>query len=125
MVADHIMPRPSQFAIGKLKSFNLVELWYFTVEGCTEAQDTSKAQLVDAYGITKVDDFVALKPVALFKASQNIIPNVDLTWRQMNVGKNTMLCFMDLCDWPQKYIQSFTHFYFNINGPTSPLVSHM
>ena len=43
MVADHIMPRPSQFAIGKLKSFNFVELWYFTDEGCAEAQDTSKA----------------------------------------------------------------------------------
>ena len=32
----------------------------------------------------------------------------------MNVSKNTMLRFMDLCDWPQKHIQSFTHFYFNI-----------
>ena len=69
MVADHIMPRPSQFAIGKLKSFNFVELWYFTDEGCTEAQDTSKAQSDDAYGITKVDDLVALKPIASVKAS--------------------------------------------------------
>ena len=54
MVADHVMPRPSQFAIGKLKSFNFVELWYFTDEGCAEAQDTSKAQLDDVYGLTKV-----------------------------------------------------------------------
>ena len=36
MVSDHVMPRPSQFAIGKLKSFNFVELWYFTDEGCHE-----------------------------------------------------------------------------------------
>ena len=28
MVLDHIIPRPSQFAIGKLKSFNFIELWY-------------------------------------------------------------------------------------------------
>ena len=69
MVADHLMPRSSQFAIGKLKSFNFVELWYFTDKGCTEAQDTSKAQSDDAYGITKVDDLVTLKPVASFKAS--------------------------------------------------------
>ena len=114
MVADHIMPRPSQFAIGKLKSFNFVELWYFTDGGCAEAQDTSKAQSDDAYGITKVDDLVALKPVASFKASRNVVPDADLTWRQMNVGKNTMLRFMDLCDWPQKHVQSFAHFYFNI-----------
>ena len=108
------MPRPSQFAIGKLKSFNFVELWYFTDEGCAEAQDTSKAQSYDAYGLTKVDDLVALKPVALFKASRNVVPDTDLTWRQMNVGKNSMLRFMDLCDWPQKHVQSFAHFYFNI-----------
>ena len=77
MVADHVMPRPSQFTIGKLKSFNFVELWYFTDEGCAEAQDTSKAQSDDAYGITKVDDLVALKPVVSFKASQNVVPDVD------------------------------------------------
>ena len=114
MVADHVMPSPSQFAIGKLKSFNFVELWYFTDEGCAEAQDTSKAQSDDAYGLTKVDDLVTLKLVASFKASWNVIPDTDLTWRQMNVGKNAMLRFMDLCDWPQKHVQSFTHFYFNI-----------
>ena len=72
IVADHVMPRPSQFAIGKLKSFNFVELWYFTDEGCTEAQDTSKAQLDNTYGITKVDDLIALKPITSFKASRNV-----------------------------------------------------
>ena len=55
-----------------------------------------------------------LKPVTLLKASRNIIPDADLTWRQLNVGKNTMLCFMDLCNWPQKQVQSLAHFYFNI-----------
>ena len=114
MVADHVMPRPSQFAIGKLKSFSFVELWYFTDEGCAEAQISSRAQSDDVYGLTKVDDLVALKPVTSFKASHNVIPDADLTWRQMNVGKNTMLHFMDLCNWPQKHVQSLAHFYFNI-----------
>jgi len=114
MVADHVMPRPSQFAIGKLKSFNFIELWYFTDKGCAEAQDTSKAQSDDAYGLTKIDDLVALKPVASFKASRNVVPDADLTWRQMNVGKNTLLWYMDQCDWPHKHVQSFAHFYFNI-----------
>jgi len=114
MVSDHIMPRPSQYAIGKLKSFNFVELWYFTDEGCSEAQDSSRTQSDNAYGLTRVDNLVALKPVALFKASRNVIQDADLTWRQMNIGKNTMLRYMDLCDWLQKHIQSFAHFYFNI-----------
>ncbi|KIK04368.1 hypothetical protein K443DRAFT_4673 [Laccaria amethystina LaAM-08-1] len=99
MVADHVMPRPSQFAIGKLKSFNF---------------DLSKAQSDDAYGLTKVNDLVALKLVASFKASRNIVPDADITWRQMNVGRNTLLRYMDQCDWPQKHVQSFAHFYFNI-----------
>ena len=122
MVADHVMPRPSQFAIGKLKSFSYIELWYFTDEGCAEAQVSSRAQSDDAYGLTKVDDLVALKPVASVKASRNVIQDADLTWRQMNVGKNTMLRFMDLCDWPQKHVQSLAHFYFNIE--LEPMRSH-
>jgi len=114
MVADHVMPRPLQFAIGKLKSFNFIELWYFTDEGCAEAQDTSRAQSDDMYSLTKIDDLVTLKLVASFKASRNVIPDADLTWRQMNVSKNTLLWYMDQCDWPHKHVQSFAHFYFNI-----------
>ena len=91
MVSDHVMPQPSQFAIGKLKSFNFVELWYFTDEGCHEVQDSSRAQSDDAYGLTKIDDLVALKPVASFKALRNVVPDADLTWRQLNVSKNAML----------------------------------
>ena len=91
MVLDHVIPQPSQFAIRKLKSFNFIELWYFTDEGCHEAQDSSRAQSDDAYGLTKVNDLIALKPVALLKASWNIISDTDLTWRQLNVSKNTML----------------------------------
>ena len=114
MVSDHVIPRPSQFAIGKLKSFNFVELWYFTDEGCHEAQDSSRAQSDDAYGLTKIDDLVALKPVASFKASRNVIQDADLTWRQMNIAKNNMLRYMDLCGWPPRHSQSFAHFYFNL-----------
>jgi len=66
------------------------------------------------YGLTKVDDLIALKPVASFKASQNIVPDANLTWRQMNVSKNTLLQYMDQCDWLCKHVQSFAHFYFNI-----------
>ena len=122
MVADHIMPWPSQFAISKLKSFSYIELWYFTDEGCAEAQVSSRAQSDDMYGLTKVDDLVVLKPVTSVKVSRNVIQDTDLTWRQMNVRKNTMLCFMDLCDWPQKHVQSLAHFYFNIE--LEPMWSH-
>ena len=32
----------------------------------------------------------------------------------MNISKNTMLQYMELCDWPQKHIQSFARFYFHL-----------
>jgi len=114
MVSDHVLPWPSHFAIGKLKSFNFMELWYLTDEGCCEAQDSSRTQSDDAYGLTKVDDLIALKPVTLFKASWNMIPDADLTWNQLNVSKNTLIQYMEICGWPQKHIQSFAHFYFNL-----------
>ena len=122
MVGDFVLPRPSQFAIGKLKSFSFTELWYFTEEGCSEAQESSRALPDDAYGITRVDDLVALKPVTAFKASKNVIPDVDLSWRQMNVGKNTMLRHMELCNWPSKHVDSFARFYLHLE--LDPMRSH-
>ncbi|KIJ94728.1 hypothetical protein K443DRAFT_109920, partial [Laccaria amethystina LaAM-08-1] len=96
---------PSQFAIGKLKFFSFMEL-YLTEEGCSEAQESRKTLPEDAYGITWVNDLVALKP--------NAIPNANLTWRQMNISKNTMLWYMEICNWPQKHIELFAQFYFHL-----------
>src|ERR1700676_805254 len=36
MVDDFITPRPSSYALNKLESFEYVELWYFTPEGCLD-----------------------------------------------------------------------------------------
>ena len=114
MVGDFVLPCPLQLTIGKLKSFSFTELWYFTEEGCSEAQESSRTLPDDAYGITQVDDLVALKPVTTFKASKNIISDADLSWRQMNIGKNMMLRYMELCNWPLKHVESFTKFYFHL-----------
>ena len=122
MVGDFILPRPSQFAIGKLKSFSFTELWYFTEEGCSEAQESSRTLPDDAYSITRVDDLVALKPVTAFKASKNVIPDTDLSWRQMNIGKNTMLQHMELWNWPSKHVDSFARFYLHLE--LDPMRSH-
>lgn len=36
-VANILIPRPSQYTLQKLSSFNFVELWYISPEGCAEA----------------------------------------------------------------------------------------
>lgn len=83
MVGNYVAPRPSQFAIDKLKSFNYVELWYFTPEGCATAHEVDRALSEDAYGHTRLDD---------------LIPEADLTWKQLTMGKITMLRYMEICD---------------------------
>ena len=122
MVRDFVLPHPSQIAIGKLKSFSFTELWYFTEEGCSEAQESSRALPDDAYGIMCVDDLVTLKPITAFKALKNVIPDTDLSWRQMNISKNTMLHCIELCNWPPKHVDSFARFYLHLE--LDPMCSH-
>ena len=114
MVGDFFMPHPSQFAVGKFKSFSFIELWYFTKEGCSKAQETNRTLPEDTYSIMWVDDLVTLKPVTAFKASKNAISDANLTWRQMNIGKNMILCYMEICNWPQKHTESFARFYLHL-----------
>ena len=112
MADSVIVPRLSPFAINKLKSLEYVELAYFTPEGCASVAEESKATAEEAFGLTKVDGFVALKPVASFKASKNVTKDKDLSWRQMTMGKNSMLHHMSKLGWPEKHVNALAHFYF-------------
>jgi hypothetical protein len=112
MADSLITPRPSPFALNKLKNLEYVELSYFTPEGCATAAEESKSTSEEAFGLTKLDDFVALKPVASFRASKNVIKDKDLTWRQMTMGKSSMLHHMNKLGWPEKHINALAHFYF-------------
>ncbi|KAG1903868.1 uncharacterized protein F5891DRAFT_1184813 [Suillus fuscotomentosus] len=82
IVADVIIPRPSQYAIQKIKSMEYVELWYFSPDGCREASITSRStsDSDDAFGFAKVDGMVALKTLASFKASSKALQDHDLSW---------------------------------------------
>ncbi|KAF8235905.1 hypothetical protein L208DRAFT_1534907, partial [Tricholoma matsutake] len=56
MVDDFITPRPATYALHKLESFEYIELWYFTQEGCLDAPKNHHFQTEDALGFTKVRD---------------------------------------------------------------------
>ena len=56
-----------------------MELWYFTSEGCSDASQHQLTQYDDAFGLTKVDDVVALKSVSSLKASKNVVPDAELS----------------------------------------------
>jgi hypothetical protein len=89
-------------------------MWKFTSEGCVEAAEDQKATADEAFSITTVEGFMALKPVMSFNPSKNVIKDKDLTWRQMTMGKNSMLYFMNKLRWPQKHIDLLAHFYFKL-----------
>jgi hypothetical protein len=114
VVGDTLTPRPSQYAIHKLKSYEFVELWYFSPEGCKEASDEAKSNLEDTFGLTRVDDFVALKPVASARPSRKVIQDHSLEWRQFDLAKNSFLLYINKLSWPEKHQRALTMFFMNI-----------
>jgi hypothetical protein len=80
MVSNYIALRPSQYALCHLKSFEYLELWYLTQEGCTDAAQHQHTQNNDTFGLTKVDDIVALRQVSVLRDSKNVMPNANLSF---------------------------------------------
>lgn len=114
MVGDTITARPSTFATNKIDNFEYVELWYFSQEGCTDTFDSHRDRTTadETFGLSKADDgFMALKPVSSFKASRNVVRDIDLSWRQMEMGKNGLLHQMSKSGWAPEHISSLARFF--------------
>ncbi|KAG2344672.1 hypothetical protein BDR05DRAFT_857887, partial [Suillus weaverae] len=99
VVADVLIPCPSQYALQKIKGMEYIELWYFSPEGCREASDNSRSTVENSFGLAKVDGYVAFKPMASFKASQKVLQDHDLSWWQFNIAKMSFLVHIDKCGW--------------------------
>ncbi|KAG1776943.1 hypothetical protein EV702DRAFT_1045645 [Suillus placidus] len=109
-VSDTLLHRPSQYAVHKLKSFEYVELWYFSPDGCKDTADEAKSSTDRTFGFTKVDDFIALKAVAAFKPSRKAIQDHSLEWRQFDMAKNSFLLYINKLNWPEKHQRALTMF---------------
>ena len=111
MVGNYISPRPAQYAIRRIKDFEFVELWYFTSEGCIDTLQHQHTQNDDTFGLSKMDGMVTLKSVLSLKALKNIVPDTELTFRQMSMAKNTLIPSMSRYEWTEKAIQVFAQFW--------------
>ncbi|KAG1812462.1 uncharacterized protein BJ212DRAFT_1276604, partial [Suillus subaureus] len=100
---------PSQYAIHKLKSFEYIKLWYFSLDKCREVADEAKSSADSTFGCTKVDNFVAL-----FRPSHKVIQDHGLEWYQFNMAKNSFLVYINKLNWPEKYQHALTMFFMNI-----------
>lgn len=113
MVNDFIAPRPSAYALRRLTDFDYAELWYFTQEGCADAMH-QQTQNEDTFGLSKVDDMVSFRPVSALKASKNVVQDVDLSWRQMEIAKTTLIQQITKCGWADKAITALAQFFMNL-----------
>ena len=111
IVGNHIAPRPAQYALRRIEDFEYVELWYLTPEGCSDATQLQLTQHDDTFGLTKVDDVVALKSIYSLKASKNVVPDAELSFRQMSMVKNTFIPLMTKYQWSEKAINAFAQFF--------------
>ena len=114
MVEDFITPRPATYALNKLESFEYIELWYFTQEGCLDALENHRFQAEDALGFAKVGDTLALKQLSAVKASRNAIKDADLTWRQMTMGRICFLQHATTAGWPPSHVKALAEFFLNL-----------
>ena len=110
-ISNFIAPRPAQYALRRIEEFEYVELWYFMPEGCADATQRQLTQHDDTFGLTKVDDIVTLKSISSLKASRNVIPDAELSFRQMSMAKNTFLPLMTKYQWSAKSVAAFAQLY--------------
>lgn len=110
-VGNYIAPRPTQYALRRLEEFEYVELWYFTPEGCSDATQHQLTQCDDTFGLAKVDNMVALKSISSLKASKNVVPDAELSFRQMSMAKNAFIPLMTTYQWTAKAINAFAQLF--------------
>jgi hypothetical protein len=63
-VGAFIAPHPSTYTINKLKSFDYIELFYFTREGCLDAQSHQCTEADDTFGLSRVGDHVSFRSIS-------------------------------------------------------------
>ncbi|KAG2354207.1 hypothetical protein BDR07DRAFT_1382428 [Suillus spraguei] len=116
-LGDFITPRPAQYAISKINNFEYTELWYFSPDGCKDAQRSSQSTAEDGYGLTQVDNAVlALRPLSAFKASKSAIPDHELTFLTFLRAKNTFLTHISKAKWPQANIDALSLFFWHLEN---------
>jgi hypothetical protein len=123
VIPGHIAPRPSSYALKKIKNLQYVELDYFTIKGCKEAQlERETTSNHDTLGLTRLENIVAFQPISSLKPSKNIRRDEELMWDEMVFAKNKMLEHMaDTETWPASHIKSTMMLFLELeNHPTRP-----
>ena len=110
-VGSWIKPRPAQYALKKIEDLEYVELDYFTTRACREAaMDSNRSISLNTFRFTRLEDAIAIRPLAAQRPSKNIRSDEELSWEEMLNAKNTMLHFMAKYNWPLAHAESIAAF---------------
>jgi len=115
-VSDILIPRPAQYAVQKVNNFEYIELWYFSPEGCKDASRNSRSVAEDAYGLTKIDDTMALRPLSAFKASKTALADHDLSFSSFLRAKSSFLVHISKAKWPQSHFDALSLFFWRLEN---------
>ena len=109
-----VEPRPSSYALNKVRTWEYVELDYFTPRGCKDAADANRSTGHDTLALTQLGGTIAIGPLTA-KPSKQIRMDEELSWEEMLDARNILLHFMDKAGtWPRAHIEATASFFFNI-----------
>jgi hypothetical protein len=116
-VPDTIARCPSPYALNKIAALEYVELWYFTPEGCDITSETTRSSVDEIFGITKVEDTIALRSVSSAVASRHVVQDQDLSFRQMCLARLSLVQHMIASgSWSERYISAIVDFFVTIES---------
>ncbi|KAJ6518998.1 hypothetical protein C8R45DRAFT_1048107 [Mycena sanguinolenta] len=120
VIPDFLAPRASNFAKKKVDDREYVELWYWTKEGCLDADSLRAGVEADeSFGITQIGSTLSLKPLAAFKASKKVVRDEDLTWAQLSIAKTGYLAAIEAAGWPKEHRGTISSFLYAIENHPS------
>ncbi|KAH0832877.1 hypothetical protein J3R83DRAFT_11828 [Lanmaoa asiatica] len=86
-------------AILRINSFDFVELWYFSPEGCSEAAKNHRSQADGILGLTR-----------------NARPDHGLSFSEFLRAKNSFLHHIKQVPWPDKHVNALAEFFWNLGN---------
>jgi hypothetical protein len=108
------MQHPSTYAIEKLRKFEYVPLWYFTIQGC-RAADKEKTVDQDLWDVTKTsDNRLALRTASSNRPNANALSDEQLNWEQFLDGNRHYSRWLTPAGWPEDYVKVLSSFFWQI-----------
>ena len=111
-IDKEIEPIPSKYTLDKVKTFEYVQLWYFTKDGLEDARTIPPSQHEGTFGLLKMDTGFTLKQVKANGPSKKAVEDESLDWSQVCSTKHNIL--HATASWLQKYKVALASLFTNL-----------